>query len=387
MRHLVITVALALLVNGASTLFEAAFQPPRLALTEELRIGSVDTDPFMLTLVSGVETDGDGMVYVLQPEESLVRVFDRAGKPVRTIGRRGEGPGEFLAPAGMGWLGDTLWVRDAANHRISYFARDGRFIRGGQYRVPAPTTEYMSTAPRALLSGGRALVVFNWPADRPPARTFVGLVDSGGAVVDTIAREGTNRSSLHTTTERSSGGGAQPFSDAILVGVVPGGRQVIALDRRAPQRPGDMRFWVTRIDAATGKRTTMGYPYPRVPLPREAVDSALEAQVAGFFRSEFGAQVYGTPARALDLLRAGVYAPAFLPPVTQLVAGRDGTLWVQRWRSDTWLVIGPDGRIVGEATLPGRTTVRAAAGDLVWAVQLDADDVPFIVRYRIGRGR
>lgn len=59
-----------------------------------------------------------------------VRVFDLAGHPLRQIGRRGTGPGEFnfpthLAVDGMG----RIYVTDAMNSRIQVFDGAGRPLR------------------------------------------------------------------------------------------------------------------------------------------------------------------------------------------------------------------------------------------------------------------
>lgn len=54
----------------------------------------------------------EGAVYIAQPQESRIRVFDDDGTFVRYIGRAGDGPGEFRS---LGWIclrSDTLWASD-----------------------------------------------------------------------------------------------------------------------------------------------------------------------------------------------------------------------------------------------------------------------------------
>jgi hypothetical protein len=70
---------------------------------------------------------------------------------LRTIGRRGEGPGEFRNIGSVGVKGDTVWtVTDAGGAcrvMISLFKRDGKFL-----------TSVQTGGPRVLLSNGTAAV-------------------------------------------------------------------------------------------------------------------------------------------------------------------------------------------------------------------------------------
>ncbi|MCH7857839.1 MAG: hypothetical protein IIB37_13885 [Gemmatimonadetes bacterium] len=56
--------------------------------------------------------DRSGRLYLRPPGEARVTIVDTEGRFVRHVGRRGEGPGEFQRVAGMGLLGDTLWLRN-----------------------------------------------------------------------------------------------------------------------------------------------------------------------------------------------------------------------------------------------------------------------------------
>lgn len=63
-------------------------------------------------------------------ERHCVVEFDREGRHVRTIGKRGAGPGEFNLPVdGAVGPDGTLYVLDAGNFRVQAFAPDGRWLR------------------------------------------------------------------------------------------------------------------------------------------------------------------------------------------------------------------------------------------------------------------
>jgi DNA-binding beta-propeller fold protein YncE len=73
---------------------------------------------------------------VLDQRRARVIVFDRAGKIIRTIGRRGTGPGKLLSPSALAIAGNVVYVADTGNGRISRFTLAGSFIgSGGQFNA------------------------------------------------------------------------------------------------------------------------------------------------------------------------------------------------------------------------------------------------------------
>jgi hypothetical protein len=66
-----------------------------LAPREVWSAGGDDEEGVLLGVVTAVDIDAQGNIYALDTQLSQVHVFDRDGNLVRTIGREGEGPGEF----------------------------------------------------------------------------------------------------------------------------------------------------------------------------------------------------------------------------------------------------------------------------------------------------
>ena len=70
----------------------------------------------------------DGNFYVQDNGNFRIAVFDNDGEYIRSIGREGEGPGEFYM-AGILWIHEeTIAVLDEMNRRTSLFHTDGTFI-------------------------------------------------------------------------------------------------------------------------------------------------------------------------------------------------------------------------------------------------------------------
>jgi len=72
------------------------------ALVAELTLGGEDAaDEALFSATASVIAGEDGAIYVLDPGNYRVAIFDAKGKLKTTFGRRGQGPGEFDEPFAM----------------------------------------------------------------------------------------------------------------------------------------------------------------------------------------------------------------------------------------------------------------------------------------------
>ena len=91
-------------------------------LVEVLRIGSVDDACDALDRVFSLAVDGDGRIYAADWRADEIQVFSPRGDCLETIGRSGEGPGEFGMLAGIAWQPPGyLWAMDAGANRLTVF--------------------------------------------------------------------------------------------------------------------------------------------------------------------------------------------------------------------------------------------------------------------------
>ena len=91
---------------------------------------SEESEEQWFSRVLGVARLSDGSIAVADDYSMQVRIFDQSGAHVRSMGREGEGPGEFKRL----WLlwrlpGDTLWVGDYRPWRYQVYASTGEWIR------------------------------------------------------------------------------------------------------------------------------------------------------------------------------------------------------------------------------------------------------------------
>lgn len=110
---------------------EPLYKTPVLELKEELSLGGPDAqDEAAFGSTRSVVVDDDGAVYVLDEQAADVKVFDASGRHLRTIGRRGQGPGELEYPM---TLSLNRAVRELAVQQqtrgLAIFRTDGTFLR------------------------------------------------------------------------------------------------------------------------------------------------------------------------------------------------------------------------------------------------------------------
>ncbi len=123
------------------------------SVVEELRIGSVDDPETSLTRVNGLAIGPQGHVYIAQPQDGQIRIYDRDGRFIRAFGGRGNGPGEFTRLLAIGLLADTVYALNIDPARVSLFTLEGEHIKTTLLAAP-PADDYGILVPFMLFPDG-----------------------------------------------------------------------------------------------------------------------------------------------------------------------------------------------------------------------------------------
>jgi hypothetical protein len=373
----------ALLVSIAMPM--AAQNPPRWSLAPELRIGGSNaTAPeYEFTTVRGIAIGPNGAIYVTQGQEQEIRVYDAQGKYVRTVGRKGGGPGEFTGLGSIGFVGDTLYTTDFQLRRITLFNADGSLITtiGAEPIQPVRTDSVVfRPSPVALLLDGSVLGSASYASSLAASGQIKAVpvfrLTRTGQVLETIALVplGSNQGALQSGTTAMYF--VQPISDAPLSVFAASAGRIFVVTRAA--QAGTNSFRVTAIRSNGDSLWSRSYPYRPLPLGSARADSIRDATAKTFSGGGAGF----TP----DQVRKAVFIPDHQVTITRGLAAADGSLWLRREQFSnplTWTVIAPDGNLTATLALPPNVRPLTVIGDLVWGVELDDVDVPQIVRYRI----
>ncbi len=100
----------------------------KLELKEDLSLGREGSPQEMFFRIRGLAVDRSGTIFISDMGNQRVQVFDASGTFLRTIGRKGQGPGEFEQPTNIVIGGDAenLYVLDGP--KIKVFGSDGKYI-------------------------------------------------------------------------------------------------------------------------------------------------------------------------------------------------------------------------------------------------------------------
>ena len=375
------------------------------ALTAEIAIGVEEgADEYTLGQVTEVEIGPAGEIYVFDRQVPALRMYDTAGKYVRTLGRKGGGPGEYQAANGVGVHGDgrvVLW--DAGKASINVYTPAGETETS--WPVPGGGGFHTSNAVFTDTAGNTYIrtTIGDPPktANAPQARVFgvSGLVrwNRTGSELDSLAPPPSPIEPAYITAQRggSTSRNSVPFAPGFTWTFSPLGYFVSArTDRYA---------------------VTLSAPHGKVMrIEREVDPVAVEDE------ERADAELIATAnMRMTDPTWrwSGPSIPSTKPFIRSVTAGDDGRIWVSVARpgeripegerapppsvqvgnapprpDPTWRqplvydVFEPGGRFLGRVAAPAKTTFRAMRGNNVWAVTRDSLDVEQVVRYRLTPG-
>jgi len=101
------------------------------SLEEELSIGEAEgSEEYMFSRVRSVAVDEEERIYVLDDKEAHIKIFSRNGDYVKTVGKKGQGPGEIGLPRSVIITSQNdILVPDISNRRLAFFSLAGEFIK------------------------------------------------------------------------------------------------------------------------------------------------------------------------------------------------------------------------------------------------------------------
>jgi hypothetical protein len=339
-------------------------------LQETLRIGSGDEGPTSFSWVKGIDVDSAGRIFIYEHSTQDIRVFAPDGSYLKTIGRRGAGPGELGNAEGIAFARDgVLWVRDDANGRFTRFTADGEVLESvtstfcmsqGTW-LPRITATHFVDEDCVPAAGGTTYHVFGYRFDQG-GRDSLGTRAACGS-------EGLLESATWITrTARSTSYRSIPYA--------PRPHYAVAPDATTWCVPISSTYEVQRI---RGAADTLRVSRAVAPIPVSAVE-----------RDSIIADIDSRGPTGLDFSRI----PQRKPAIDRITTDDSGRLWVRRANPsggilfDLWSA---DGTLEATIELTGVQTGTWAPfvvrGDDVYLVILGEDDVPQVGRFRIARSR
>ncbi len=362
-------------------------------LVPEVSIGELDgPEEYLFGSIYAIAVDDERQVYVLDAQAQQLRVFDSEGNHLRTLGGRGEGPGELGSAVSVAVLSDgRVLIQDHAGYHVEVYGPDGNYLE--QWSYSSDGVRY----PQKPMSVDRSDRIHVAAARTSPTRLLVAQVvvlDSDGTHVETLDPPGSD---------------FEPPSVEIRFPTPIGGRSSAPYAVPLTAR----RYWTVHPNGHFLTGISTGY---RINLQRGdgvlRIERAYDpAPVSAAERSHFTDQLTsGIHRTDPDWSWNGPPVPETKPPFRGVIAGRGGRIWVWMWteahavenddydpddpRSTpvTWRsplrydAFQDDGTYLGALVVPDEVTYQPDPvfdGDHVWAVARDELGVQRVIRYRI----
>ncbi len=307
-------------------------------------IGDGGTEAHDLFVVRDATRFPDGRIAVLDGGSHQLRFFTSEGDYINSVGREGDGPGEFNAPTGVRVLPDgSFLVNDANLARLTHFDPDGRVVNTKRVRGVTETLAFESAAVRPTVEG-----LVPWIELRPSGFAEARMRDGEWEGQEWILHLLDGEESVWSMTVdrgkrlvvREDGRtmtGAQPYSPSGLfedspAGYVLGathGNEFTVLDREGnvvERLQGDVTPWdVTESDADAWRN--------------EYLERKTELRIRGM-------TLGSNPARARFAAQATIadIGPAYI----ELKTGNDGSVWALDGRpgeAADWHQLGENGTL------------------------------------------
>ena len=360
----------------------------------ELRIGSVDDPDYVFGPVVGLTPSPDGFLYSMHWGDATIRRWAPDGTPAGSVGRQGEGPGEFERPIRMGFFGDSLWVWDLDHYRVSYFDLEGEFVGSVSPKVEIGGSEGSPPRPGTPLRDGTFVGQVPAWSDGIARGTLTETpyvhMDGAGETLGRIWTKPYEPKDIFAILSKSGFGGSyssQPFGDGYMATTLEHG--LLVIERRAWTGDGDPAVRVSKIGFGGDTLFTAAVPYQPTPMPAERFDSVVRA------RTERMAASPGPFSAGEAEIRDALYRPSHLPAVGGMLVAEDDNIWLSRFdpfESDTgeqfseWWILDAEGAPLGRALTPSGLRLVHVGNDVVWGIERDELDVEYIVRYRLVKG-
>lgn len=352
----------------------------RLPALPQVTIGEANGAPeYALSNVVGAVRLSNGHIVLANRGTNDLRYFDSSGRYVRTVGREGNGPGEFRWIDAIANAGDTVLVWDAFARRLSRFESTGNFAS----------------------STSLALLVLAFPV-------LIGFLGDGsmllrrqGGADDNARHEGEYVDSV--TYLRFSGrtgapvGMLGPYFGGELFRAVAGRNHMsghVIFGKRGLVATTSTGIYTVETDRfAATFHTPAGTPvrkvlHPHTPVRATAADIATqrEAQAQG---DEEVTRLSLQLTAAQRRLRETLPHRAILPAITELRVDRQDNLWIRAYAppgapSAAWSVFDAEGDWLGVVAIPAELQVLEIGDDWILARHVDPlEGVERVVLYAL----
>lgn len=316
------------------------------------------------------------VVAVAEPWEYRVLIMTDGGAALGSKGRAGMGPGEFRGIGRIGTHGNNLWVWDPLLRRMTIVTSSGV-----EKAIAVPTILRLADASEEPWRVIQVLATTG-------AESYLAQVASGEdtGIAEVSFTGHPNRLVLQLPRG--------PASLPLLAGGFGLNGDLFGANPHFATSPGGKVLGVVSTEFTGPRRgmvTVATYSADGEPMPEWRAQMSTARMRRGALDSVLQPYLRRLPLAIGAELRVQAYVPSFVPPVTGVVIGEDGSVWVgirqPKGSPPRFLLIEPTGVVAGLVTLPCDSKLilvgpsrafiaRSGGGEGVWLGWLTNQPTP-----------
>lgn len=325
--------------------------------------------------VMDIALDEQGRLYVCDYREGNIKMFDDAGAFLGTIGRPGQGPGEFGNPSEIEWSKGRLYVRELTNMRVSILDGNGHFMKSVPIDISGGNWWKMRALPNGRLLVQKEKV--NREDLNAPQEMIIDLHSADLEFIKTIYRHEVRRNKYITEPRRTNV--PIPFAASVFWEVLPSGKILIGYSGR---------YELEIHDPDKGKTSSFSHSYK--PVEVTAKDKELHFQGMTFSVGGSGgivSQQKGAP----DFIVRNTEFPRYKPAYHDIKVDAEGNIWVLPYAPDARKaemrmdVFDSAGRFLNSVRIVDGASLFRMAPLLggFWTISMNEEGEWTVVKYRI----
>lgn len=111
-----------------------------IVLGDSVVVGDADGPGVVNGAGNSAEIGPDGRIYVMANMDPFIQVFSPGGRFLQIVGREGDGPGEYRTISGVHFVGDSVYVLDGRQSRLTVLDAQYEVVRTARLAVSPGTT-------------------------------------------------------------------------------------------------------------------------------------------------------------------------------------------------------------------------------------------------------
>lgn len=335
-------------------------------LQEATRI--TDTDEVILGRINGVQVDETGRIYISDDSEKRINVYDADGKFIKSMGRKGQGPGEFEYINNLSIDGNHVFAMDFGIRRINVFSQESL---GFEFSIPMmreghQISELEGYYPSGfyVMESGELLVLYSQPFGRNDDES-----EKRYNRIFKIDREGSIQPNQILQMEPDEPLVYRTDNSVTVFGIPFGAKQSYAVtaDQKIVVNRTD-QFLFKLYDENGNYERAFYHPFSPKELTRER---AL---------NQFDNETYRRAIRNYDL-------PPSWPAINSFITDDEGRFWVSTIIDDEdvyeWWILDSNGELMAKQIWPRSTSVQTVKNGYLYMREENEMGLIEIVKYRL----